>query len=147
MFSSFVDFVPVPRMAVMILAAAVLAYASQAVQTASASADRFAGQWTGTYTGDDSGVVTVTLTLNADGQHQGSISATRDQGGSYDIPFKGVAFDTDRMTAKYDWPEGGEVRLEATFSENDVSGTWSFADPAGTTAGGTWKAWRQTAQE
>jgi hypothetical protein len=118
-----------------------------ALASVSASSDRFVGQWTGTYVGDDTGQLTITLSRDADGRPTGGISAARDQGGRYELPFKSVSFDGDRMTAKYDWPEGGEVTHEGTFGEDEAEGTWSFADPSGTTAGGTWKVSRKAAQE
>lgn len=104
--------------------------------------EQFVGVWLGTWEGGGaSGKFDVTLTKDADGKVTGSVAVIADAG-NYDTKFSSIAFDGDKMTAKYDYPPdvSGEIALTATFGATDAKGTWAL-QPKGSTeafAEGTW---------
>ena len=107
---------------------------------------RFGGRWVGSYTGDDSGKVTIVLSPGRDGNHQGTLSGASSNGETYEAVFKVLTLEGTRMAAKYD-VASGEGAIEGNFEEESASGTWSYHDASGTTSGGTWEVTREAQGE
>ena len=93
-----------------------------------AAGDAYAGTWTGTWEGGG-GTGTFELKLEASGGTvTGGVSVGTDAG-PYTAKFKSLAFDGNKMTAKYDYPleTQAEIALTATFDGKNAKGTWSLA--------------------
>ena len=89
--------------------------------------DKYVGTWAGTWDGAGSGDFELTLDKTNDGGPVGRVAVTTD-GGNYTADLKAVAFDGNKMTAKYDFPldTGSEVIIAATFDNGSAKGTWSL---------------------
>jgi hypothetical protein len=103
---------------------------------------RFGGRWVGSYTGDDSGTVTIVLSPGTDGNHKGTLTAASSSGQNYAATFKVLTLDGTHMVAKYD-VASGEGALDGDFDEESAAGTWSYHDANGTSSSGTWKVTRE----
>ncbi len=102
--------------------------------------EQFVGTWTGTWEGAGaSGGFELTLEKDASGAVAGKVSVTEP---AYNAAFKTLAFDGNKMTAKYDFPlnDQAEVVLAATFDGNKCTGTWSAREKASDNEvmAGTW---------
>lgn len=107
----------------------------------SSTAGQYTGSWAGTWDGAGSGDFEMTLDKTTDGGLTGRVAVTSD-GGNYTADLKGVSFDTNKMTATYDFPLDGssEISVTGTFEDRAAKGTWSL-HPKGQdaeVAGGTW---------
>lgn len=104
------------------------------------ASDKFLGTWSGTWDGAGTGGFEITLSKDASGALAGKVSVTGDP--TYDATLKTVAFDGNKLSARYDFPPdpGGEVVLAATFEGAKASGTWSLREKANGTeiATGGW---------
>jgi hypothetical protein len=105
------------------------------------AADQYVGTYSGTWDGSGTGNFELTLAKGNDGGPTGKVAVTTD-GGNYDAELKAVAFDGNKMTAKYDFPldPSAEVALAATFDAGTARGTWSLRAKGQNDeiAGGTW---------
>ena len=92
-----------------------------------ASAEQYAGTWSGTYDGAGTGQFEMTLVQAQDGAMTGKVDVTT-EGGNYSADLKSVAFEGSKMTAKYDFPldPSTEVVMTATFEGSAAKGTWSL---------------------
>jgi len=108
---------------------------------ADSAAKQYLGQWTGSWEGGGgNGRFEMTLELAGD-QLTGGVSVGTD-GGDYTAKFATVAIDGNKLTAKYEYPldTQGEVVLNASFDNNQATGTWVL-QPKGQDAplaNGTW---------
>jgi hypothetical protein len=106
----------------------------------SSNAGQYAGNWSGTWDGSGEGKFELMLAASQDGAVTGKVAVTTD-GGNYDADLKDVAFDGNKMTAKYDFPldPSAEVVVAATFETSAAKGTWSLRPKGQSTeiAGGT----------
>ena len=102
--------------------------------------EKFLGAWSGTWAGGGSGGFDLTLEKGAEGALGGKVAVTG--GPTYNATLKTVSFESNKMTARYDFPEdeGIEVVLVATFDGKTATGTWSAREKgAGSeVATGTW---------
>jgi hypothetical protein len=98
-----------------------------AVVGAAQTATDYSGTWTGTWEGPGTGQFELTLEKSKDGAPSGKVAVTTD-GGNYNADLKGIAFDGNRMTAKYDFPldPSAEVGVTATFEDRTAKGTWAL---------------------
>jgi len=113
-----------------------------------ASADKqFTGAWAGTWEGGGGGgKIEVTIVKDEAGKFTGKVAVSTD-GGDYTANLKSLAFEGNKMTAKYDFPpdEQGEVVLTATFDDASLKGGWSLRSKSDSTEmiSGTWTASRK----
>ena len=107
-----------------------------------AGPERYVGTWAGTWEGDGSGKIEMRLAKDDAGKLSGQVTVTTDNGDYTE--FEVLSFETNKMTAKYDFPlnEGSEVVLTATFDDRTLKGTWSLhvKGQEGEQAGGPWTA-------
>jgi hypothetical protein len=99
--------------------------ASQAAGPAGAAA--YVGTWSGTWEGGG-GTGTFELKLEGTGTAvAGSVNVGTDAG-AYSAKFKSMAFDGNKMTAKYDYglDTQAEIALTATFEGASAKGTWAM---------------------
>jgi hypothetical protein len=77
-----------------------------------------------------SGGFEVTLEKNQAGAVTGRVSVTGEP--TYKAAFKSLAFDGNKMDARYDFPpdEAGEVVLVGAFEGAKAKGTWSLREKA-----------------
>jgi hypothetical protein len=114
-----------------------------------ASADKqFIGAWAGSWEGGGgSGKIEVTIAKDDAGKFTGKVAVSTD-GGDYTADFKSLAFEGNKMTAKYDFPfdEQGEVVLTATFESASLKGSWSLRSKSdgNEMISGTWTATRKS---
>lgn len=117
-----------------------LAVVAIAATTTGQSADKFGGTWAGTYDGDASGKLEITITPAAEGKYTGQLVSTSSEGEAYTLPLKSATVEGGKMVSKYDWPQGGEVTMEGTFAEKTAAGKWMVGAEGNAAASGTWKA-------
>lgn len=113
----------------------VLGAVCSAAQGDRPAGEQYAGTWTGTWDGAGASGG-FELTLEKDG---GRVSVTGEP--TYQATLKTIAFDGQKMTARYDFPPepSVEVRLACTFEGGTAKGTWSAFDASGTELlSGTW---------
>jgi hypothetical protein len=132
-----------PSVLVACMLCAVVSIAAQ--QSASAGPEQYAGVWAGTWEGDGSGGIELTLEKPKDGPMIGRISVTGEP--TYKATLKMLSFDGAKMTATYDFPPdaSAEVAITGTFDGGNVAGAWSVREKASGSevASGTWKAARK----
>jgi len=110
--------------------------------------DRLSGVWKGTWehSGGQSGTLEMTIERKSNGTSAGTMRAEANGAELYNTPIKEVSLNGNKMSAKYDLPDGqAEISLEGECLANSVAGTWSFR-PSGEstfTMAGTWKASRE----
>jgi hypothetical protein len=128
------------------IAALVLCTAIAGLSAQRGGPDGLLGAWSGTWEGaGGSGGFAITLEKAADGALGGKVAVTGEP--AYDATLKSVAFDGNKMTAKYDFPpdERAEVLLAATFEGQTAKGTWSVREKGTNTeaVSGTWTVTRK----
>jgi hypothetical protein len=120
--------------------------ATQGAGRQSSSGDQYAGTWSGTWDGAGAGTFVLTLDKSAAGAMAGKVEVGTD-GGNYTAELKSLAFDGQKMTAKYDFPldPAAEVLIAASFDGSTGKGTWSLRPKGQDTeaAGGTWTVARK----
>jgi hypothetical protein len=118
---------------------------SQVDGTQSPTGEQYAGTWSGAWDGAGTGAFVLTLN-SAAGAVTGKVDVTTD-GGNYTADLKSLAFDDQKMSARYDFPldAQAEVLLAATFDGSTAKGTWSLRPKGQNTeaAGGTWTVARK----
>jgi hypothetical protein len=112
----------------------------------SSTGEQYAGTWSGTWDGAGAGTFVLTLDKGTAGAVNGKVDVGTD-GGNYTAELKSLAFDGQKMTAKYDFPldPAAEVIIAAAFDGSGAKGTWSLR-PKGQdaeAAGGTWTVARK----
>jgi hypothetical protein len=112
---------------------------SQAAQPG--GGEQYVGRWTGTWEGSGSGRFEVILDRGSDGNVTGGVDVGSDVG-DYKATFKTLAFDGNKMIARYVYPldEQADIALTATFEGGQAKGTWSLVpkDQDMALANGTW---------
>lgn len=128
------------RRRVVSFAGLVLLLSIAVIDARQAAPDRFAGTWSGTWDGSGTGNFELTLDRTKDGAPVGRVAVTTD-GGNYNADLKAMAFEGQKMTAKYDFPldAGSEVVIGVAFEAAAAKGTWSLRPKGqdGELAGGT----------
>jgi hypothetical protein len=120
----------------------------QALTTEPLVKDRLSGKWSGTWeqSGGQSGVFQMTIEKSSSGTSAGTIRVEANGAEMYSAPIKEASLNGNRMSAKYDSPDGqAEILLEGEWMDNTFAGTWSYR-PSGESAwtpGGSWKAARK----
>ena len=125
---------------------AVSAIQVQGAGRQSSSGEQYVGTWSGTWDGAGAGTFVLTLDKSAAGAVTGKVEVGTD-GGNYTAELKSLAFDGQKMTAKYDFPldPAAEVLIAASFDGSTGNGTWSLRPKGQDTeaAGGTWTVTRK----
>jgi hypothetical protein len=103
--------------------------------------DKLLGTWTGSWEGmGASGGFELTLEKSKEGPVTGKVSVTGEP--TYNTAVKTLAFEGQKMNAKYDFPpdERAEVVLTASFEGNKATGTWVLREKGteNQVANGTW---------
>src|ERR1043165_1957392 len=103
-----------------------LAIGSGVALRAAQAAPGYTGTWAGTWEGPGTGQFALTLDRK-DGAPTGKVAVTTDNG-NYDADLKSIAFDGNKITAKYDFPldTSAEVHVTATFEDRTAKGTWAL---------------------
>ncbi|GAA4397264.1 hypothetical protein GCM10023187_06460 [Nibrella viscosa] len=122
--------------------AVVLSAAAQtSLSTTGDNPAAFVGKWAGTYTGASTGKCEMEITRNADGKYDGTITVIPVDESRYNIKFKTLTLEGNKLKATYNEPgEGTPISLEGTLTDTTVKGTYE-AD--GGNATGTWTMTRQ----
>jgi hypothetical protein len=115
-----------------------------------ASAESYAGTWSGTWDSEAAGSGTFDLIREKgkDAALTGKVAVTTDGGGGeYTAELQSLAFDGKKMTAKYEFPldPSAEIVVAADFDDQAAKGTWSLR-PKGQAAelvGGKWTVVRK----
>ncbi len=121
---------------------------TQALTTGPLVQDRLSGVWKGTWeqSAGQSGTFQMTIERKSDGKSAGTIRVESNGAELYNTPVKEAALNGNKMSAKYDSPDGqAEIFLEGDWSDNSMTGNWSYR-PSGEssyTPAGTWKASRE----
>ena len=137
----------IPRLTVIVVCA--ICFAHPHVDGQSPNGEQYAGTWSGTWDGAGTGDFVLTLEKSAAGAVTGKVDVVTDAG-NYTAELKAVAFDGQKMSAKYDFPldPGSEVVLDGTFDGSTAKGTWSLRQKGDSglfaeAAGGTWTVARK----
>jgi hypothetical protein len=106
-----------------------------------AGAEQFLGTWVGTWDGaGSSGGFDLIVERANDGPIVAKVSVTGEP--TYKATLSQVAFDSKKMTGKYEFPPSpeAEIVLVATFEGNNATGTWSLREKASGTevVAGNW---------
>lgn len=107
--------------------------------------DRLTGVWKGTWeqNGGAAGTFQLTIEKKSDGKSTGNVRVQVDGNEIYAADIKEASVDGNKMTVKYDSPDGqAEILLEGEWVDKSAAGAWSYR-PSGESAftpAGTWKA-------
>lgn len=106
----------------------------------------YAGTWSGTWDGAGTGQFELTLGNAKDGAPIGRVAVTTD-GGNYTADLKLIAYQGNKLNAKYDFPldPSAEVSLSGSFEKENAKGTWSLHSKGqdAEVAGGSWTVSKQ----
>jgi hypothetical protein len=102
--------------------------------SAQQAGDNILGKWVGTWAGEGTGKYTMSIEHNADKALGGTVETSFDSGEpGYTATFKSIVVDGEKVTMKYDAPDGSEVEIEGTLEGTALEGTWKAFEPGTTT--------------
>ncbi|MPY88552.1 MAG: hypothetical protein GEU99_11565 [Luteitalea sp.] len=105
-----------------------------AQESAQPAEDRIVGTWVGTWDGESTGKYTMSIEHDAEKGLGGTVETTPDSGeAGYTATFKSIVVDGEKVTMKYDMPDGAEVQIEGTLEGTALEGTWKAFNPGTTT--------------